>query len=70
LVLTSSLGLLASSSGTVAVLLSLVVAADAGDMMITAWISFGMGIFQSGVRHKHPAKPFAHHPKETGPTAA
>lgn len=73
-ILTSSRGLSVSSSGTVvvAVALSLAVAADAGDMVITTTqrpvvhgSPDGMGAFQSRVRHKHAANSSAHHPQET-----
>lgn len=73
-ILTSSRGLSVSSSGTVvvAVALSLAVAADAGDMVITTTQRSvvhgspdGMGAFQSRVRHKHAANSSAHHPQET-----
>lgn len=72
-ILTSSRGLSVSSSGTmvVAVALSLAVAADAGDMVITTQRPVvhgspdGMGAFQSRVRHKHAANSSAHYPQET-----
>lgn len=71
-ILTSSRGLSVSSSGTVVVALSLAVAADAGDMVITTTqrpvvhgSPDGMGAFQSRVRHKHAANSSAHHPQET-----
>lgn len=72
-ILTSSRGLSVSSSGTVvvAVALSLAVAADAGDMVITTTqrpvvhgSPDGM-LSKSRVRHKHAANSSAHHPQET-----
>lgn len=74
--LTSSLGLSDSSSGTVVVvLLSLAVAADAGDMVKRVQkpvhgSPLGMGGFQSRVRQKHAEDHPAHHPKQTSPEGA
>lgn len=71
-VLTSSRGLSNSSSGMVAVLLSLAVAADAGDMMATAVprARHGIGVFQGRVTHKRTGNLSAHHPEGTSPDAA
>ncbi len=74
-VLTSSRGLSDSSSGTVVVLLSLAVAADAGDIMTAVQkpghgSPNGMGVFQIGVKHKDSENLFAHHPKESSPAGA
>lgn len=57
------------------VLLSLAVAADAGDMMTTVQkpghgSPAGMGGFQIRVKHKDTEKPSAHHPEETSPNGA
>lgn len=53
------------------VLLSLAVAADAGDMMTTVpKAGHGIGVFQFRVKHKDTGNLSAHHPGETGPDGA
>lgn len=49
-------------------LLSLAVAADAGDMLTTMpRPKHGIGLFQINVKHKDTGNPSAHHPEETSP---